>query len=892
MKIFYLVFSCCFLRFLTPFSVDAQCDPEPFAAQNRWWSTNATRSYLINFSTGQAVLEATTTNSSGLGFEGSAVAVNPVTNELLFYTDGNRVFRASDNALSPTLVGANASATEAAAIIPMPGGVLGDDFVVFGNTTNVTPGNLITASYKLSTNTISDVTTRLTGIGEALEVIPKTNGIDYWILVNASGQTRVYSYTAADGFDNSLVSSVSLNIASSNRGTISWIPQLPGNVLIGNYSNNVNTGIIGIADFNRETGQLSNYVEELRGALGYAPAISPNGRYIYYVTGNEGWQGTARIFDRQTKEVIKSSVSTVVGGAKLAPDGKIYWAVFNNTQLLTHSNPNDPLTGEFGIFSVSPATSGFNLPNNTYWACEAVCDFSPVPELAGSTFNASCPQTTFDLTTVTANNLPPGFEITWHTATPATGGNRLADPTTVTSGTFFAAFFNTDGNCYGNNGATAQFAVTTPECKVSGQVFHDAGAPDGLINTSGGNTVPVTMGAGYISLVDAGNVVFKTASISGDGTYSFSGVAPGSYTVVMHNQPGGSTQSTLNTAWVSTAEGNINDNPAGDGTPDGKTAVVFVDANVQGVNFGIQQRPSTSSREVGFSDILLNAPITLSTQPLQGNDPEDGNYGPLGSPNSRFRIKSLPANALLAYNNLPVTIGQLITPYEADKLTITFTNPDLLGQSPTATFTYTVVDDAGFESATPANYIVNVTTPLPAVGLALSAKLSGKDHLLVWVTKSESNTDRFEIEASENGVHFRRIGTEAAAGLSHEQRNYRFVVENIAASSYYRLLLLDKDGTSRYSNVAYVKHNANIEGVRVYPNPIPEQFTIFIPEAGMYNISLLTAAGKRLQEQRAIVPQGGMVVPVSRRAMARGIYLLQIRNERNGENIVQKVMIR
>ena len=882
-----------FLVSFTPAIVSAQCDPNAFSAQNRWWSSNASALYLINFSTGQAVLQnATASSGFNLGFEGSAVAVNPVTNQLLFYTDGNRVFRASDNAQSPTLVGANSSATEAAAIIPMPGGVLGDDFIVFGNSTNVTPANLITASYKLSTNTISNVTIRVTGVGEALEVVPQLNGTDYWILLNVAGQTRVYTYTAAGGFVNTIVSSVPLGVASSNRGSISWIPQLPNKVLIGNYANTSSTGTVGVADFDRATGTISNYVEERTGQVGYAPAISPNGRYIYYTDGNEGWLGTGRIYDRVDRVIVKSASTLNLGGCKLAPDGKIYWARYNQSALITFSNPDDPVNGDFGTFSIAPASSGFNLPNNTYWACEQVCSFSPVPVLQTISASSTCPATTVNLTAVNATNLPAGFEVTWHAATPANGSNKLANPSAVTTGTYYAAYFNTGGNCYGNSGATATFTVTTTTCAIGGQVFRDAGLPDGLINTSGGNAVSVTSGAGYISLVNAVNVVNKTTTIAADGNYSFTGVAPGNYTAVIHNVPAGSTSAILNAGWVSTSEGNINTNAAGDGTPDGKTMVAFVAANMQGINFGIQRRPTTTARDVTASDILLNQPIVLNTQPLQGSDPEDGAYGSLGlSANNRFRIKGLPANAQLAYNNLPVAVGQLITSYEADKLTVTFSDPGLLGQSPAATFNYTVVDDAGFESAAPVNYIVRTGTPLPATGLALSARQSGKDHALTWKTNTEFNTQSFLIESSIDGIAFENIGQQPAAGISYREQFYNFTVGNMGATRYYRVLLQDKDGTSRYSNIAVVKQSTILEGIIVYPNPAPQQFTVYIPAAGSYQVSLFDMQGKMLQTNKIIVPEGGMAVPLSRGSLPPGVYQMTIQDGSGNRVSAQKIIV-
>jgi hypothetical protein len=896
MKNFLLLPSILISCILTPFFLHAQCDPDPFAAQNRWFSTNSGNFYLIDFSSGNAVLDTATNRSSGWGFEGSAVAVNPITNELLFFTDGNRVVRASDWALSPTLVGGNASATEAAAIIPLPGGVLGDDFVVFGNNTNVTPGQLRTAIYKLSTNTVSNVTVQLTNVGEALEVIPQTNGSDYWILVNQGGNTRVYAYTAANGFDNTIVSSISLGQTNSNRGTISWIPQQPNTVLIGNYNNSQSSGVIGTANFNRATGQLSNYVTHITGQLGYAPALSPNGRYIYYTTGNEGWQGTGRIWDLQTNQEIRATVQNSLGGARLAPDGRIYWAWFNSSTLVTFSNPNDPANGSFGTFSVSTAISGFNLPNNTYWACESVCEFAPTPILNASALNPNCPDTTANLTSITASNQPPGFELTWHTATPANGSNRIADPTKVKTGTYYAAFFNTSGGCFGNAGATVAVTVTTKNCLISGRVFHDGGVPDGLINTSGTNTTSVLNAATHVSLINAANEVLQTKALEANGSYSLSGVPIGDVRVVLHRTPVGSAVPALAAGWVNTAEGNTNVNPAGDGMANGIIVQNFTgEGDIAGLNFGVQQRPTTNNRDIVLNDVLLQQVVSLESIALSGNDFEDGGYGVAGvAPNSRFIIKSLPAanTAKLLYNGADVVANQVINSYNGSLLAVQYTNPDFLGQSPTVQFQYSVLDQAGFESVTPAIYTIQLGTPLPVLLTGFSAVVQNGTTLLNWTTASERNNKGFNIERSSNGVNFATIDFVQARdhGNSTLSATYQFTdFKPLPGENYYRLRQVDFDGQFAYSPIRKV-HIGDMNNFTVYPNPVPAEFFIKTNTSGPVQIIIYDANGRSLMQQQ-VQGMAGQGVSVRRPTLPAGIYFMEARDLKTGSKQVTRIMI-
>jgi hypothetical protein len=876
-------------------NAQSQCDPDPFAAQNRWFSTNSSNFYLINFSSGSAVLDTATNRSSGWGFEGSAAAVNPINNQLLFFTDGNRVVRASDWALSPTLVGANASATEAAAIIPLPGGVLGDDFVVFGNSTNVTPGNLITAQYKLSTNTISNVTIQLSGIGEALEVIPQANGSDYWILVNHSGNTRVYSYTAANGFSNTIISSISLGQTNSNRGTISWIPQQPNTVLIGNYNNIASTGVIGTATFDRVTGQLSNFTTHITGQVGYAPALSPNGRYIFYTTGSEGWQGTGRIWDLQTSQIVASTTQNNLGGAKLGPDGRIYWARYQGNTLVTFSNPNDPANGTFGTFSIAPATSGFNLPNNTYWACQSVCEFAPTPILNTSALNPACPDTVANLNTITATNLPPGFQLTWHTATPANGSNRIAEPAKVKTGTYYAAFLNTSGGCYGNAGATSTVTVTTRACELSGQVFHDGGTPDGLINTSGGNTTSVLNAATHVSLISGGNDILQTTALAADGTFRFRGVPQGSHTLVLHRTAAGSKVPSLASGWVNTAEGNTNIAAAGDGTPDGILSVAFNGTdNIAGLNYGVQQRPLAFNRSISLSNVLLQQIVPLGAVALNGSDFEDGTYGAAGmAANSRFVIKSLPAAniAKLLYNGTEATINQIINNYNPALLAVQYTNANFLGQTPTVQFSYTVLDNAGFEGSTPATYTITLATVLPVRLTHFEANPYQGGALLSWTTAFEQNNKGFYIERSANGSDFATLGFVPAAGNGNSTLPTHYTYTDAkppVGVQFYRLRQIDKDGAVAYSNVVSV--NWNTRALRL-PNPLPASFAVGLGSPGRYQLRMTDAAGRVVHQQTLQLPANGSVM-VTRPSLAPGWYQVQLLAADGVLHSVTKVLVK
>lgn len=55
---------------------------------------------------------------------------------------------------------------------------------------------------------------------------------------------------------------------------------------------------------------------------------------------------------------------------------------------------------------------------------------------------------TYNLNNITANNTPAGTTLTWHTGTPATNANTVANPSAVGSGVYYAAFYDAANDCY------------------------------------------------------------------------------------------------------------------------------------------------------------------------------------------------------------------------------------------------------------------------------------------------------------------------------------------------------------------------------------------------------------------------------------------------------------
>ncbi len=98
--------------------------------------------------------------------------------------------------------------------------------------------------------------------------------------------------------------------------------------------------------------------------------------------------------------------------------------------------------------------------------------------------------------------------------------------------------------------------------------------------------------------------------------------------------------------------------------------------------------------------------------------------------------------------------------------------------------------------------------------------------LLTWKTANEQNVERFDVERSLDNKIFTTLSRISAK--NGNEQIYQTVDEKpIAGVSYYRLKMLDKDGSFTYSLIRSVVFNdAKKVVLKVYPNPAYNSLTI------------------------------------------------------------------
>jgi len=91
--------------------------------------------------------------------------------------------------------------------------------------------------------------------------------------------------------------------------------------------------------------------------------------------------------------------------------------------------------------------------------------------------------------------------------------------------------------------------------------------------------------------------------------------------------------------------------------------------------------------------------------------------------------------------------------------------------------------------------------------------------LLSWITSNEINTQYFKIERSNDGLQFDYITTITAKGKAYN--NYNTVLNEASTGIvYYRLKIMDKDGSFVYSPVIKMDRRKNTTGITILSNPV------------------------------------------------------------------------
>jgi hypothetical protein len=167
---------------------------------------------------------------------------------------------------------------------------------------------------------------------------------------------------------------------------------------------------------------------------------------------------------------------------------------------------------------------------------------------------------------------------------------------------------------------------------------------------------------------------------------------------------------------------------------------------------------------------------------------------------------------------------------------------------------------------------------LPVTLVHFEAEALEESVRLRWQTTLEVNALHFEMERSNDGTHFVSIGRLAAQGEVKTLKNYVFM-DNAphAGINYYRLKMVDRDGSFSFSRVVSAQSAVPSEDltVRVYPSPATEGY-VHVAHSGdnAVKLAIYDLKGRELPAAWQETTKGVLSLDVH--TLSSGIYILQV----------------
>lgn len=113
-----------------------------------------------------------------------------------------------------------------------------------------------------------------------------------------------------------------------------------------------------------------------------------------------------------------------------------------------------------------------------------------------------------------------------------------------------------------------------------------------------------------------------------------------------------------------------------------------------------------------------------------------------------------------------------------------------------------------------------VVVSLPVELISFEGRAIGCDVQLNWSAAIEENFGYYEVERSDDGRTFSKVGKIQNDSYSSSDRHYHFLDQNTIDRNYYRLKMVDLDGSFEYSKTIFVETSCGIHDFNIYPNPI------------------------------------------------------------------------
>ena len=297
---------------------------------------------------------------------------------------------------------------------------------------------------------------------------------------------------------------------------------------------------------------------------------------------------------------------------------------------------------------------------------------------------------------------------------------------------------------------------------------------------------------------------------------------------------------------------------------------------------------SSTIRTTAAGNPYLNRSITITPK----------NQPAAGTPvNVRFYLKFAELVSLMGAPGSNVTgINDVNIFKNNDANSAVMTNaPILVVPTTRANFSSDYVITASIDAFSSFYFAAANLSVLPLDLLSFTGRLQNDNSVLLnWKTENEVNTSHFVIERSADGIRYSGIGNVTANGRNNTggSFNYAFTDNDAVNQSsqrlYYRLKMVDIDGTFKYSNIVSVSIPFITGKLAISPNPVFNEVKVSIasPDNGRVQWKLMDNVGRIVRKGTEQVKKGnGNNFTINMSRLSAGTYYLSVKGAGNDQDV-------
>ncbi len=268
--------------------------------------------------------------------------------------------------------------------------------------------------------------------------------------------------------------------------------------------------------------------------------------------------------------------------------------------------------------------------------------------------------------------------------------------------------------------------------------------------------------------------------------------------------------------------------------------------------------------EDNFSFMTIADPNTV----LWALKPAEDGMDSKGAVVRVWNFANTSVNTSFIFNDY-ITEAKNITHVETDISDASFSNKTLntlIGKNQLKSFRVKLID----------------SSPLPISLIEFSGMKQNGINKLNWQAEEGMNFSYYNIERSTDGNTFDSI--DIIGGNGNSQYDYDDSNIDEIKPYYYRLKMVDKDGSFTYSNVILIMADNHVKDILVYPNPAHDQlkFQLILEKKSRYDVLINDISGKTIMKlPPPLFEVGNNYFSINTSSLPMGTYTLIVQNTEN-----------